>query len=58
MAPEIVKQAGNEELKEPYRDKEVAFVNSKADVWAIGCICYEMLTGITPIDGSRESIIY
>ena len=45
MAPEIVQNK-----EDNFKNKH--FINSKADIWAVGCICYELLTGITPFDGS------
>ena len=42
MAPELVKH-------ETYSEK--------VDVWSLGCICYQLLTGKTPFDGKSLKII-
>lgn len=42
MAPELVKHQKYSE---------------KVDVWSLGCICYQLLTGKTPFDGKNLKVI-
>jgi serine/threonine protein kinase len=47
MAPEIIKQKSNPDLEDFYKDKNL-YYNSRIDIWALGCLTYELFTGSTP----------
>ena len=47
MAPEIIKQRTNPDLEDFYKDKNL-YYNSRIDIWALGCLTYELFTGRTP----------
>jgi len=47
MAPEIIKQKTNPDLEDEYKDKNL-YYNSRIDIWALGCLAYELFTKSTP----------
>jgi serine/threonine protein kinase len=44
MAPECVKQKGNTYVV----TRDDVYITAKVDVWALGCILYELICGVPP----------
>ena len=44
MAPECVKQKGNGFVV----SQDEQYITQKADVWALGCILFELISGVPP----------
>jgi serine/threonine protein kinase len=47
MAPEMIKQMSNPDLPTERKNPNL-YYNTKIDIWAIGCMTYELFTGKTP----------
>ena len=54
MAPECVKQKENSFIV----TRDAHYVNEKVDVWALGCIVYELICGVTPFVANSDSRIF
>lgn len=44
MAPEIVQQINKTKIK----------VTTKADIWSLGCLIFELFTGVPPYQGRND----
>jgi serine/threonine protein kinase len=51
MAPECVKQKANSYT---YTIDEI-YITQKADVWALGCILFELISGVTPFASNNNN---
>ena len=55
MAPEVVRQPGNKALQNNEIQEAVPLITQKADIFAIGVLAYEVLTGSTAFNFACKS---
>lgn len=51
LAPELVRQKENSAIAEWFRDPDLHY-DQMVDIWAIGCLTYQLFTQETPFDRS------
>lgn len=59
MAPEILdmEQSREQRMMRLDSSSESGLYDSKVDIWAIGCLAYELLAGYSPFDGENHEDI-
>lgn len=57
MAPEIIRQGSNKDIEQKYLDRNLAY-NTRIDIWALGCITYELFNKVTPFMGTSYKQIH